>query len=58
MFKSHQIKLYPTKAQEVLLHKSFGVARHSYNWALEKWKELYEKDEKTSAYGERTVVPL
>lgn len=51
MIKAHQIKLNPTKSQKILLHKSFGCARHSYNWALAKWKELYEAGEKPSAYS-------
>src|SRR5262249_49306399 len=34
-----------------LLKKSCGIARFSYNWALMKWKELYENGEKTSAYS-------
>lgn len=51
MIKAHQIRLYPTKSQEVLLRKSCGVARYSYNWALSKWKELYENGEKPSAYS-------
>lgn len=50
MIKSHQIKLYPTKSQEVLLKKSFGVARYSFNWALNKWKEMYQNGENPSAY--------
>lgn len=49
MIKAHQIQLNPTNAQKVLLHKSFGCRRHSYNWALAKWKELYEAGEKASA---------
>jgi len=48
--KAHQIKLYPTKSQEILFRKSCGVARFSYNWALAKWNELYKAGEKTSAY--------
>lgn len=51
MAKSHLIKLYPTKSQEILLKKSCGVARYSYNWALCQWKEMYEKGEKPSAYS-------
>lgn len=51
MIKAHQIKLYPTKAQEILFRKSCGVARFSYNWALAKSKELYEAGEKPSAYS-------
>lgn len=55
MVKAHQIQLIPTKAQKTLLHKSFGVRRYSYNWALAKWKEMYENGEKPSAY---TLVKL
>lgn len=51
MIKAHEIKLYPTRSQRTLLHKSFGIARHSFNWALAKWKELYEAGEKPSAYS-------
>ena len=51
MIKAHKIKLYPTKSQEELLRKSCGVARHSYNWCLAKWGELYSKGEKPSAYS-------
>lgn len=49
--KSHKIQLNPTKAQRLLLHQSFGIARHSYNWALAKWQELYKTGEKPSAYS-------
>jgi putative transposase len=55
MIKAHKIKLYPFKSQEILLRKSCGVARYSYNWALSKWKELYEAGEKPSAY---TLIKL
>lgn len=55
MVKAHEIQLIPTKAQKTLLHKSFGVRRYSYNWALAKWKEMYENGEKPSAY---TLVKL
>ena len=50
MIKAHVIKLYPTKSQELIFRKSCGVARYSYNWALAKWKELYEAGEKPNAY--------
>jgi putative transposase len=49
--KSHVIKLYPTESQVSLLKQSCGVARHSYNWALTKWKELCDIGEKPSAYS-------
>lgn len=51
IYKSHKIKLYPTKSQEVFFKKSCGVARFSYNWGLSRWKELYEAGEKVSYYS-------
>jgi putative transposase len=48
--KAHKIKLYPTAPQEVLLIKSCGVARYSYNWALTTWREMYEFGWTPSAY--------
>jgi putative transposase len=50
MYKTHKIQLIPTNSQKNLLHQSFGVRRHSYNWALAKWKELYELGEKPNVY--------
>lgn len=49
MHKAHKIKLYPNKRQENFFRQSCGVARFSYNWALNKWQEKYEAKEKTSA---------
>ncbi len=49
MIKSHVIKLYPTKSQEILLRKSCGVARFAYNWALDKWNKDYEAGIKSDA---------
>lgn len=51
MNKAHEIQLNPTKAQKVLIGKSCGCARHSFNWALAKWQELYKQGEKPSAYS-------
>lgn len=38
MIKAHQIKLIPTKSQEVFFKKSCGVARFAFNWALSQRK--------------------
>lgn len=51
MNSAHVIKLIPTKSQEVFFRKSCGVARFSYNWALEKWKTDYKIGVKQSAYA-------
>uniref|UniRef100_A0A6M3IM90 Putative transposase n=1 Tax=viral metagenome TaxID=1070528 RepID=A0A6M3IM90_9ZZZZ len=51
MIKAHEIKLYPTKLQESFFVQSCGTSRFSYNWALSKWKEKYERKENVSAYS-------
>ncbi len=46
MNKAHEIKLHPTKKQQIFFAKSCGVARFAYNWALDNWNKKYEaKDE-------------
>lgn len=42
MQRAHKIRIYPTKEQEVQLRKTAGCARYAYNWALAKWKSMYE----------------
>ena len=46
--KAHKIRLFPTQEQEVLLRKSCGVARFSYNWALAEWNQMYASKEKVN----------
>jgi putative transposase len=48
MIKSLKIRLKPTKEQEVLMFKSCGVARFTYNWGLSRWNELYNEGLKPS----------
>ena len=42
MIKAVKVRLRPTKAQEIQLRKSAGVARFAYNWALARQKENHE----------------
>ena len=51
MNKAHKIQLNPTKAQKVLMIKSCGCARHSYNWALDVWQKQYMRGKKPCAYS-------
>lgn len=46
MIKAVKIRLLPTKEQEELMFKSVGVARFTYNWGLNRWNELYKKEQK------------
>ncbi len=43
MEKSIKIRLLPTQEQELLMLKSIGCSRFTYNWALNKCNELYNK---------------
>jgi putative transposase len=43
MHKAHVIKLKPTKRQEQFFIDSCGVARFTYNWALTKRRDDFEK---------------
>ncbi len=47
---AHQIEFSPyTHEQEIVLRKSCGVARFTYNWALAEWTRQYKNGEKPSA---------
>lgn len=48
MIKSVKIRLFPTKEQELLMFKSIGCSRFSYNWALNRCNELYKQGNKYS----------
>ena len=48
MIKSLKIRLLPTKEQEILMLKSIGCSRFTYNWALNKCNELYKQGIKYS----------
>lgn len=43
MIKSVKIRLKPTSEQEMLMYKSIGVARFTYNWGLSRWEEMYKE---------------
>ena len=48
MIKSIKIRLLPTKEQELLMFKTIGASRFTYNWALAKCNEMYELGESYS----------
>lgn len=45
---SHKIQLDPTKEQRVFFAKACGVARRSWNWALDEWQKAVKRGEKPS----------
>ena len=48
MIKSIKIRLLPTKEQEELMLKTIGCSRFAYNWALSRWIELHNENQKCS----------
>ena len=48
MIKGFKIRLIPTREQEKLMFKSIGCSRFTWNWALNKSKEMYEQGKKYS----------
>lgn len=46
MIKSYKIRLEPNNKQNTLLHKSSGIARFAYNWALAREQENYKQGNK------------
>jgi putative transposase len=47
---AHKIRIYPNHNQTIQLAKACGTARFTYNWALNKWNELYKQGIKTNAF--------
>ena len=43
--KGYKVELDPNKCQMTLFRKHFGAARWSFNWALQKKKEAFDKKE-------------
>ncbi|MBM7614489.1 RNA-guided endonuclease InsQ/TnpB family protein [Alkaliphilus hydrothermalis] len=51
MIRAIKVRLYPTKEQEILMFKSAGVARFSYNWGLAYLNNYYEENKKSLGIG-------
>jgi putative transposase len=48
---SHKICLDPTYKQEQYFKQACGIARFTWNWALEEWKRQYENGLKPTAFA-------
>lgn len=48
--KAFKFRIYPTKEQLTLIHKTFGCVRFTYNYFLNKRIELYKNEEKSTSY--------
>ncbi len=52
MYRRFKFRIYPSKEQEILIHKTFGCCRFIYNYYLTKRKEVFENDKKTFFYSQ------
>ena len=56
-FTAYRFRMYPTIEQQHQLFNTVGCSRYAYNWAVDKWKTVYEaykdgtSDVKPSAYA-------
>lgn len=50
MILAHRIALDPTVKQSIALAKACGVARFTWNWALDQWNKKYEAGEKPNGF--------
>ena len=52
MYRSHKIRMYPTKAQAIKLSKTVGVARYAYNWGIDMFESAHARGEaRPTAYS-------
>ncbi|SFS81613.1 IS200/IS605 family element RNA-guided endonuclease TnpB [Marininema halotolerans] len=51
MHKAFKFRLYPTKEQTILINKSIGCSRFTFNYFLARWNESYDSTGKGLTYG-------
>lgn len=51
----YRYRVYPTRSQELILARCFGVSRFSYNWALNERTQSYKQDGKSLGYIESSA---
>ena len=57
MEKAYKFRLYPNKAQETLIHKTFGCARFVYNQTLAARRDAYAAGNPLSGYDCVKLLP-
>ena len=50
MLKAYKYRIYPTKAQKILIEKHFGSTRFLYNYFLDYRQKEYAKGNKKAGY--------
>ncbi|MGF7535691.1 RNA-guided endonuclease TnpB family protein [Bacillus mexicanus] len=49
--RAYKFRIYPTKEQQILIHKTFGSCRFLFNHFLHEWNQTYEKTGKGLSYN-------
>ena len=58
MYKAYVFRMYPDESQRILIEKSFGVSRWTYNHFLEENQREYRETGKSkSTYDECKKIP-
>ena len=52
MLKAYKYRIYPNRAQAILIQKTFGCCRFVYNQTLAYRKNLYETEKGASDKGQ------
>lgn len=52
MEKAYKFRIYPNRAQEELIQKTFGCVRYVYNYYLAKREEIYKNQKRSCRYYE------
>lgn len=55
MLKAYKYRIYPNKAQEDLLARTFGCCRFVYNQTLSYRKNRYENEKKTVSKAQKYI---
>ncbi|WP_044639849.1 IS200/IS605 family element RNA-guided endonuclease TnpB [Risungbinella massiliensis] len=56
MHKAYKFRLYPTKEQAILINKSIGCSRFTFNHFLAKWNQQYEQTGKGLTYNACSIL--
>ena len=56
MVRGFQYRFYPTPEQKIALAKTFGCARHVYNWALNLRSTAWSERQERTSYGQTSAA--
>lgn len=55
-YKAYKFRLYPTKKQATLIHKTMGCCRYIFNHCLAAWQTAYQETGKNLSYSKCSAM--